>query len=261
MDIKKLLKNLKLHEPTISMLLGAVVIIITGVLIINYFDAEKGEIITTIETEGKINLPTTHIIGEGEDLWKIAEKYYESGYNWIDIANENNISNPDQIYVGQELIIPDVQQRLAYNVITPTISPEVIISPTLTQQKNTQTDLEKMHVVSKGESLWNIAEKYYQSGYNWVDIAKENNIENKVELEVGQKLTIPNVEKRLATVLQEEDIKSISGDIYIVVKGDSLWDIAVRKYGDGYKWINIARENNLVNPNIIHTGNVLTLPI
>lgn len=45
-----------------------------------------------------------------------------------------------------------------------------------------------------------------------------------------------------------------------MVKGDHLWGIAVRAYGDGYKWVEIARENNLVNPNLIHPGNVLSLP-
>jgi nucleoid-associated protein YgaU len=44
------------------------------------------------------------------------------------------------------------------------------------------------------------------------------------------------------------------------VKGDSLWKIAVRAYGDGYKWVSIAKANKLVNPNLIHSGNVLTLP-
>jgi len=48
--------------------------------------------------------------------------------------------------------------------------------------------------------------------------------------------------------------------IYTVVAGDSLWNIAVREYGDGYAWTKIATANNLINPDLIHAGNVLRLP-
>ena len=118
------------------------------------------------------------------------------------------------------------------------------------------------YIVQAGDSLWTIAEKTYGSGYNWVDIAKENNLKNAGQIEKGQELTIPSVESKLATIVNKEQptTETISGATYTVVKGDSLWTIAVRAYGDGYKWVEIARENKLVNPNVIHTGNVLTLP-
>lgn len=47
---------------------------------------------------------------------------------------------------------------------------------------------------------------------------------------------------------------------YVVKKGDDLWDIAVRAYADGYKWVDIARVNNLSNPDLIHPGNVFKIP-
>lgn len=112
--------------------------------------------------------------------------------------------------------------------------------------------------VKAGDNLWKIAEKYYTSGYNWVDIAKENNLVNANRLLVDQKLVLPK-----ATVKQPvEKIveQSITADQYTVVKGDSLWDIAVRAYQDGYQWVKIASENNLSNPDLIHPGNVLKLP-
>lgn len=114
-----------------------------------------------------------------------------------------------------------------------------------------QTAFGKTHIVVKGESLWTIAEKEIGSGYNWVDIAKENNIQNPSLVYTGQKLVIPSVESKEG---------SISGATYEVVKGDNLWTIAVRAYGDGYKWTEIAQENNLTNPNLIHPGNILALP-
>ncbi len=47
----------------------------------------------------------THIIQEGETLFNIAKKVYGNGYKYIDLAKDNNISDPNVIVVGQELII------------------------------------------------------------------------------------------------------------------------------------------------------------
>ena len=140
----------------------------------------------------------------------------------------------------------------------------------------------KTHKVEKGESLWTIAENAYGSGYNWVDIARANKLSDPSEIAAGQELTLPDVQtKTLATKtdnsVKAADTKSdntittdtkvaaaeteaISGTSYTVVKGDNLWKIAVRAYGDGYKWSQVAKENKLAHPGLIHPGNVLTLP-
>lgn len=118
------------------------------------------------------------------------------------------------------------------------------------------------HTVVNGESLWSIAEDSYGSGYNWVDIKTANNLDGEI-LEVGQKLIIPeDVEaKEPTTTIKDLTTKTIiDDDTYTVEKGDNLWDIAVRAYGDGYRWTEIAQVNNLANPNIIHAGNILVLP-
>ena len=191
MSLKQILKNLKLSEQNISMVLGALVVVVIGILIFNYFrGVSKTGTITTpsetvqpgevklIEEEGKMvpaGLPTTHKVEKGENLWKIAEKYFGSGYNWVDIARENKIKNADRLLVGQEINIPKSE----------------VIKPKITETKFDQ---------------------------------------------------------------------SITGPSYTVVKGDHLWAIAVRAYGDGYKWVEIAKANNLARPDLIHPGNVLTLP-
>ena len=51
-----------------------------------------------------------------------------------------------------------------------------------------------------------------------------------------------------------------SGRYYTVVKGDTLWAIAKRYYGDGNRYPEIARANNIANPNIIHIGQKLLIP-
>ena len=48
---------------------------------------------------------------------------------------------------------------------------------------------------------------------------------------------------------------------YTVVKGDTLWGIAKKFYGDGSKYTRIAGANSAVvkNPNLIYPGQVLTI--
>ena len=176
-NLKKLLKTIKLNEENISMILGAVVLVVVGVLVVNYFKDKSA---------GSITVDSTKTIAVNE------------------------------------------------------------------------------HTVVKGETLWSIAESSYGSGYNWVDIKSANNLKSE-DIEIGQKLIIPNdiVAKQPTTTEKVETIsqaKTITGDTYTVEKGDSLWNIAVRAYGDGFKWTEIAKANNLVHPNVIHTGNVLILP-
>jgi nucleoid-associated protein YgaU len=173
-DLKTFLKQLKLNEENISMVLGALVIVIVAILIVNYFkDRSKGAI------------------------------------------------------------------------------PE------------NATETSKEHVVVKGETLWSIAEDSFGSGYNWVDIKSANNLSSNT-IEVGQKLTIPDVSPKKPTSTKKVEVvaqvQPITGDSYTVVKGDCLWKIAVRAYGDGYQWVKIAKVNKLVNPSLIHAGNVFVIP-
>lgn len=191
MNLKNILKNLKIHESTISMILGAIVIVVLGVIVVNYFrNIEKGRLpegsptATTDTGQPKVTPgegPVTYTVSQGENLWEIAESQYGSGYNWVDIAEENELANPGALAVGQELTIPDVEPKEA------------------------------------------TAEDYAMEG--------------RIEMD-----------------------GVISGGTYTVQKGDNLWDIAVRAYGDGYQWVRIAEENELANPDLIHSGNVLTIP-
>lgn len=47
---------------------------------------------------------------------------------------------------------------------------------------------------------------------------------------------------------------------YTVVKGDTLWAIAKKYYGDGNKYPEIAKANNISNANIISVGQKLLIP-
>lgn len=185
--LKELLKSLKLNESTISMILGALVIIVIGALIFNYFrgvqtpveEALKPEEIKLVEEAGKLvpeGLPIEYQVKAGDDLWKIAEKFYGSGYNWVDIAQENNLGNPNIIYVDQQLTIP----RTA--VIEPVAAAVTAFGPTIEGSQ---------YVVEKGDHLWGVAVRAYGDGYQWTQLAQANNIENPEIISPGDVLTIP----------------------------------------------------------------------
>ena len=53
---------------------------------------------------------------------------------------------------------------------------------------------------------------------------------------------------------------AITDRTYVVKEGDHLWDISVRAYGDGFRWVDIVSANNLSNPNTLVTGMVLKIP-
>lgn len=47
---------------------------------------------------------------------------------------------------------------------------------------------------------------------------------------------------------------------YTVVSGDTLWAIAEKFYGDGNRYPQIAEASGVANPDLIHPGQVLTIP-
>lgn len=178
--IKKFLKELRLNESLISTAMGVIVILIIGVLLYNYFSKKsststpndlKVENITG-QPEEKIDqpivpdgLPTSHKVVKGEHLWGIAEKYYGSGYNWVDIAKENNLKNPNRIFVDQELTIPAAEVK---SVISQTSQEPISGSP------NLPTISGDKYQIQSGDNLWTISVRAYADGFQWTKIYNEN---------------------------------------------------------------------------------------
>lgn len=79
----------------------------------------------------------THIVEKGDNLSKLAEQYLGSRLRWREIyeANKDKISNPNSIYVGQELTIPGTEEPEAPVVVTEKVDkstqPRVIVTTDL----------------------------------------------------------------------------------------------------------------------------------
>lgn len=129
-----------------------------------------------------------------------------------------------------------------------------------TKQEEAKASLPTNHTVLAGDTLWSISEKYFKTGYNWSDIQKANTLDNPDYIEAGQMLIIPDVMPIMPQGQTSSATTHLGNVQYNVKHGDTLWDIAGTQYGDNYRWTAIAQANNLANPDLIHVGNVLTLP-
>lgn len=101
-----------------------------------------------------------HVVQAGENLYRIGLQY---GVSWTVLAEYNNIANPNDLEVGQQIRIPPTGA-------TATAAPQVT------------------HVVQQGETLFIISQQY---GVSWPDIAEANNLAPPYIIYAGQSLIIP----------------------------------------------------------------------
>ena len=131
----------------------------------------------------------SHIIQRGDNLWSLAEKYDTE----VRIIKEVNFLNTDLLTIGATLLIP--LSKAESNYFIPY----------------------EMHIVSEGDTLWNIANKY---NLEVIDLARMNSINVNSYLQLGQQLSIGNkdiyrnMESKKRTIL------------YSVKQGDNLYKIS-----------------------------------
>ena len=161
----------------------------------------------------------SHIIQRGDNLWSLARKYDTE----VKIIREVNFLNTDLLTIDSTLLIP--LSKAESNYFIPY----------------------EMHIVSEGDTLWNIAKKY---NLEVIDLARMNSINVNSYLQLGQQLSIGNkdiyrnMESKKRTIL------------YSVKQGDNLYkiselfDVSVKSIKD----INKFNEETLRPGQIIKIG-------
>ncbi|MHB1356227.1 MAG: muramidase family protein [Anaerolineae bacterium] len=141
-------------------------------------------------TPGVIYVSVTHVVQKGETIDTIAAQY---GITWEEIAEANGIGKDSILSIGQELTIPNV--ATSPETTTKSSTPGSGTSePTLTVEPETQLPATVIYIVTRGDYLELIADRFEIS----VDeLAKANGISSDAILQVGQELVIPN---QMATV-------------------------------------------------------------
>lgn len=160
--------------------------------------SENSEIAQRIPSEEKTFIPekeqqissysisnnTVYKVRPNDSLIKISRKYYGNEKKWTRIfdANRDSMSDPNALYVGQKLLIPDITVDKESN--------ETIQAPVINKRKYLDKNT---HTVEAGDTLYRLAEKYFDDPSVWMDIyeANEDTIEDKGLLKEGQILIIP----------------------------------------------------------------------
>lgn len=169
---EKLISIAESNQSSLSMILGALIILVIGILIFNYFNNPKPDLGPSQQTENtENNLSNKYQVKEGDTLFSIAEKYYQDGLKYQEIANANNLENPDSLEAGQTLDIPKL-----------TSAQETLWGPTITSDTYT---------VAEGDWLSTIAGRAYGDIFAYSKIAQANNIDNPDLILPGQVLKIP----------------------------------------------------------------------
>jgi nucleoid-associated protein YgaU len=147
------------------------------------YEDEDEQQVASVEIPTK----TIHKVKSNDSLFKIAKIYYGDESKWYEIfeANRDNMSDPNTLYVGQELLIPDDTVKKSE---VQAFKPLVDKRPEHNITVNAIT-----HTVQSGDSLYRIAGKYYDDPEMWEKIYKANkgSIEDQSVLIEGQKLVIP----------------------------------------------------------------------
>ena len=131
----------------------------------------------------------THTVKRGDNLWDLSIKFDTE----VNIIKEVNYLNNDILSINDTLLIP------------------------LSKTKSNDFIPYQMYIVSEGDTLWGIAEKY---NLDVEDLAKMNSLNKNEYLQLGQQLSIGNkniyrnIESRKRTIL------------YSVKQGDNLFKIS-----------------------------------
>ena len=133
--------------------------------------------------------PVYYKVQSNDNLFKIAKKHYGDGQKWKKIFEANRGIMPDSnsLYIDQLLLIPDVsvENRPKESFITQ-------VRGRLDNERSKNVDT---HTVKAGDTLYRIAEEYYDDPNVWTKIleANKNTLEDAGSLKKGQVLIIPNL--------------------------------------------------------------------
>lgn len=168
---------------------------------------ENNETKVDVQEEAKADLPKSYVVQDGDNLAKIAQKFYgaEIGNKTINVtrifeANRGMLESPNDIHVGQKLIIPllkdeseSVFSRGLFERIKSTIGtqPSSDMAPTVLLTKLPASQPSKQYVVCEGDNLWRIANKQLGDGERFREIIKLNDLKDEDYLTVGMRLKVP----------------------------------------------------------------------
>lgn len=151
-------------------------------------------------------LPRIYVVVEDDNLASIAKKFYglEEGNKQANImkifeANRKILKSPDDIYVGQKLVIPPLSgsganKGKSKGIFSSEIFKKVVsIGREHLTNKGRQAVQGRMYTVKDGDSLWRIAAEQLGDGSRYKEIVRLNTdtLEDEDTVGVGTALKLP----------------------------------------------------------------------
>lgn len=126
---------------------------------------------------------------------------------------------------------------------------------------------ERTHVVADGETLFQIARKYYGNGNSWSKIAQYNGIRAE-SLKPGMKLRLPGLDGALASAKEPargtgkapEQAARADYSLYTVKPGDTLDKISRKMLGSPARMSDLLRLNGIEDGDTLNIGQNLKIP-
>ena len=206
--------------------------------------------------------------------WEISDKAYEAMINLsVDICKRYGIKEvfniQDEIKMIQQkdrasfannYYVPKGKLLLTqHNYFVSTACPGTYIKNNfnkicedINKRLGNATVNNKTYTVVKGDTLYSIAARLLGSGSRYKEIMELNNLTSTV-IYPGQTFKIcEDIDKGLGN-------ETVNNKTYTVVKGDTLFSIAVRLLGSGSRYKEIMELNNLTST-VIYPGQTFKIP-
>jgi len=143
--------------------------------------------------------PREHVVADGENLWKIAEKYYQKGELFTHILQGNpSLGSGEEIRIGQKIKIPappaSALPKSGVAASTAAGAPAGAKPPAPTASSSTPPVVKpgfKAYTIQDGDTLFDIAEDRLGNGNRWTEIQAANPGLDPGKLRVGVTIQIP----------------------------------------------------------------------
>ncbi|SHK43563.1 LysM peptidoglycan-binding domain-containing protein [Tepidibacter formicigenes] len=217
-----------------------------------------------------------YTVQPNDTYWKISQKY---NVDIDELLKVNNAKENPSLEVGQEIIIPEMDNLNYYEVKSGDtawiISQKFNVSLSELLKINNMDESSVLYIgqklkipsvdndnyyeVKSGDTAWIISQKFNVS---LSELLKINNMDESSVLYIGQKLKIPNVdniteeENKTNTIKNQINI-TITYIDYTIKSGDNFWSLSL-KYGIPYQ--ELLDTNNATSSTILNIGDVIKVP-
>lgn len=169
--------------------------------------ATRAATVEKLRTVVARSAPRVYVVTDGDNLATVAKKAYgpEEGNRMVNIkrifeANRQTLASPDEIFIGQQLVIPPPAEPKPEKDGSRQALPKALFEPVQSIGKQQLDAMGKpslggrCYLVKDGDSLWKIADSQLGTGARYEEIAKLNGdvLKDKNTLRVGMRLRLPS---------------------------------------------------------------------